>query len=477
MAIKKRQNNMIIVWAFLSVLVFIVLSIFSSFFIYAKIIEIEDSKADFQELLENYNYVKESWIKYKDYQKLIKTSGYNSSALKDALSSEYTKELLTKVDSIFYNENFTNELFENYDKFLIAKKIEVDKSWLKDDFMIQENQISKILPVYTEESDFYTETSLTNFKFINYVESLLKEYSLKTNSPIWIGDIEPIDKIIKDLDIIKNIEPNLFYIPLTLDIWGRKDKVIKFLEESYEMWSIGFKDWEIIINNTKQVLEINSLEMSEYVDSWVIHNKKYDNLIDLIKNEQAAERIDLSIELRFYIAWISSLKMKEEVLKIIWDSLNNSTNSRIKELEEKQEESDKELTFQEEILLKELIERRDIINNYKTILAKDSAELSDEDLKKIKEYTNKMWYYEKLKILIETLIAKASKEGKITIKDDLLILNKTLLSLSKDIKELHIKYNEGEELEDILNKVQAYRMIFISIESKVQRLANNLNLK
>ena len=474
MATTKRQNNMIITASFLSILLFVILSIFSSTVIYGKIMEIESSKEEFRQVLVDYNYVKKSWIKYEDYKNLIKKTSHKSESIKNALKTEHIREFLIKVSPGFYKDNFTNESFPDYEAFLDAKKIEVDKMGLKTDFLKQENQVAQILPVYTDNSDFYTETSLTNFKFINYIESLLKEYSLKTQSPIWIGDVQPVEEIIEGLDVIKNIEPNLYYISLWLDIYGRKDKIIKFLKESQEMWSISIENWKIIINNTKQLLEINSLSIEEYIDSWISHNKKYDNLIDLIKNEQASERLDVSLELRFYIAWISSLKIKEEILKVIWDNLNNGIDDKIKVLEKK-EASGVELTNEESNNLSELLERKEIINSYRSLLVKDSKDLTGADKLLIKEYVNKIWYFEKLKILLQTLIGKSAKAWEINIKDQLTDLNTTLLTLTKEITELRVKYDKSEDLEEILNQIQSYRMIFISIETKIQRLANNLN--
>lgn len=423
MSAKKVNKNSVIISTSFSVLFFVILVIFSLFYVYWKIMEIEDLKQNLKTVVDDYNKKQKEWIEFGEFKSMISKSNYSNSSLNEALKSDYTMSLLSQVDQAFYNYQFKNTSsswsilnykdYTSYEDFLDAEKLDIEEKWAKEDFQEQEDLISTILPMYADRSEFYTETSLTNFKFINYIERLLRLYWLKTKSPIWITNVVAVENNENsDLENTKqetsSIDSDIYYIPLRLDLSWRKDYILKFLEDAANMGDISYKDWKIIVNNSKQIVEISDLSMKDYIDSSIKNNSNYDNLVDIINNEQANELFEITVELRFYVVWISSLKLKEEIWKIIW-------------------------------------------------------------------WDEQEWYYEKLLNYTNELIKKANIDTK--IKNDISDINKTLLTLWKEIKLLQAKYKKSDDLESVFNEAQKYKLIFDSIDAKLLNISNKLNLK
>jgi len=48
----------------------------------------------------------------------------------------------------------------------------------------KEEEIVKLLPSYSEVTNDLTADALTDFKFINYIETILESFSLKYSDPI-----------------------------------------------------------------------------------------------------------------------------------------------------------------------------------------------------------------------------------------------------------------------------------------------------
>jgi len=92
--------------------------------------------------------------------------------------------LLKNIQEDFYAINLANT--SNLDFFDFLEKIneEVNSVENKKIMDYKEQEIRKILPSYSETTNDIAIDSLTDFKFINYIETILDTFSLKYSNPI-----------------------------------------------------------------------------------------------------------------------------------------------------------------------------------------------------------------------------------------------------------------------------------------------------
>jgi hypothetical protein len=234
--------------------------------------------------------------------------------------------------------------------------------------------ISKVLPTYSElVSDLWNGT-LSELKFINYIESIMETFSLTFENQVWFSEIELLEWysvwILDD-----SLETNVYYIPLTFDITWKRADILDFL---YFAWHVGKIDintdtndlyidanldsdfrttfrnkilkWqnnilsEGIFNN--QILDVESLSFAEYIDPETNTSRVYEenSLANYIKTSTFSKDWDFkaTIKLRFYVKWLPIYRIENyisgfisefsktfgQINNILWNWNLNSTDKQ-----------------------------------------------------------------------------------------------------------------------------------------------------
>jgi hypothetical protein len=150
-------------------------------YLYPEYDEIEDKKNKLIEIEEKYDDLKTKWLNYVDFTKL-----HNSLWKKIWLDKNiYLTNVLKEFTKDDYEKNFINYKWWVYEKFIEIKKkeIKIEKNKLEESGV--SDNIKNILPYYTDDSSL-SEDSLTDFKFINYIERLLNNFRLDYTNRIGI---------------------------------------------------------------------------------------------------------------------------------------------------------------------------------------------------------------------------------------------------------------------------------------------------
>ncbi|MBW7954705.1 hypothetical protein H3C61_02745 [Candidatus Gracilibacteria bacterium] len=277
------------------------------------------------------NTLNQEVSKYKNYEK----NGLSYAEYLELSKNEQVKKIL-KENKSFYDENLVNKTNDNYLKFLSSKE-ELLNSQLKDGLIAQRDEsMSKILPSYSDGTS--VEGSITDLYFINYIERLLNTFSLSTTSKIGIDGVIPIDKNIKD------IGTQIFYIPLKLDLVGRKADIVRFLyflqtvgnstlddkngliiERDSLLNSIVLKGdtkttkYNILENN---MVDIDDITIPEYIDTTSgirgVGESSVKGFLNYITNgTEKDNKFEVSLLLRFYVRGLPTYKIELDIEKII----------------------------------------------------------------------------------------------------------------------------------------------------------------
>lgn len=223
------------------------------------------------------------------YEKEVK-EGIPLSAFMQHVSDASLKKLLQTEDgNQYFVANLKNQESPNYDTFLTGRESYIDemnKSWV---LAQRDTQLNKILPSYTQ--GFWVEGNMSDLAFVNYIEGLLKTFWLKSTSPIGIDQVIPVNP--EDT----NTATQLFYIPLSLDISGRKTDVIDFL---YFVQNVG-EVANISKQNGVDTLTIHKDTLLPKVFAWQTPASGYniyENKLVELDEVSLPEYIDTSSSLR-----------------------------------------------------------------------------------------------------------------------------------------------------------------------------------
>lgn len=197
--IQEIYSKLFISWS-LTILLFL----WFIFFIYPEINIITSKKQEVISKILQYEELKQKWLKYEEFISLIKDE-----SLKNNLSKE-SKDLFDKT--------LLNNTSKDYMSFLEEKEKYIDEVNKSNLIKNRDEKLSKVLPSYTE--GYSVDWNMTDLSFVNYVESLLRTFQLQTNSKIWI---EKVVSIWDNKD--KDINNQLYYIPLELDLTWRKSHI------------------------------------------------------------------------------------------------------------------------------------------------------------------------------------------------------------------------------------------------------------
>lgn len=357
----KREQNTVIIYFWFYLLLSIVLVFTFISFIFPSIKEIETIKVSALDTYNAIQRVEKEWVSFDEFNQNISWLWVS----KDL----YLSQILKNVDSTFYNDNIKNTTDKKYSQFIdeLSKKYSDTSS-----FDAKIENISKILPVYSEGISDLGENFLSDYKFINYIESIAETFNISFPNSIWISEVS----ILEDYSIWvgdTSLEKNIFYIPLSLDITWTKESIINFLYFAQNIWSIKVDGDNIEVINTldkdfsdfknkvlkgqvktpdynifnNQIFDIESINFADYIDSSFDINNTTDSFINYIRNTQWNERYNAKVKLRFYVKWIPMFKIEkfiqdfvvefnsinQEVLKSLWrQDINPAKRQKLQEI-------------------------------------------------------------------------------------------------------------------------------------------------
>lgn len=324
---KHREKQSIIIWFFSALFIFISFLVISFIYVYPNILDIENNKKLLIEKINKYKIFNEKWVDFNGFKNLIwHYSNTDDKTLNELLDSWYFKKSLKNIDENFYNHAVYNW---DYDSFNSEKNIldylDDNLKWLdwikkSDSFNKKIWKLSSVLPTYSNYIELDSSKSLTDLKFISYIEKLLNSFYLKTTSSIWIKDILAVEnKMI-------NKEDNIYYIPLDLELTWTKINILKFLDYIKNTWNVDFKENDFSFKNNKwatdQLSEVDSFNIKEYIDNSYIQRTLSDSSLEtfLSDTKQDNDIIKANISLKFYINSIWKDKIIDKINSIIWDN-------------------------------------------------------------------------------------------------------------------------------------------------------------
>lgn len=296
------------------------------FFAFPKIQDIEAKKENLVTLYTQFEEIQKSWLSYEQLQTAVTEGWWKQDA--------FTKNLLTKVDKDFYTEHMSNSLEWDYVSFLNSLSEQVFEFKSSQEFKDRESTIDTLLPYYSPENIF-NDDELTDFHFVNYIENLLYTFNLDARGDIGVGNIQKVAK--QTWEKIHTWDEGIFAIPLSFQVVGRKSDMVEFLHYFENVGSIVIQDNEVAVYDDEfiarkfqwerqrqdyniyrnQASDIESLFLTQYPDSSAI--KSDEDLISLMKWDQAQEKIQADIVLHFYVAGVPWYKMEDFIKNFLED--------------------------------------------------------------------------------------------------------------------------------------------------------------
>ncbi len=334
----KRQKNAIIINFSIIIVLFIASVISTLVYIIPWFNKVEWLKQQAKVVYDDYKTIQKEGQSFNDFKAIISTSASNS-------SNTYTKKILEDIDEDFYNLHLKNTEYKSYKDFISNI---TDKYSDTTEFDNKLKKLWNILPSYSDQISDFWDDFLTDFKFINYIESLTNTFNINFRNSIGIKEVNLVDGYSTSTND-SSLETNIYYIPLELDLRWRKESILDFIYfiqrvgqiNEYEnkeegTFDITFVQW--VDNNFKnlavkyiswqesdqaydlfnnQITDIEFIEIPKYPDSSYEMNNNYSDMIGFIKNTQWNEIIDIKIGLRFYVKGLPIYKIEENILKFI----------------------------------------------------------------------------------------------------------------------------------------------------------------
>lgn len=452
---KYIEKKSIIIWFFLTLFISISFLILISSYIYPSILNIEEEKDNLVEKLEKLEKLDEKWFDFKDFKYLnsIYSSKwidsetnrdiYKNKELYEILNEQFYKKIYTTLNEAFYNNSIYNW---DYEKFTLSNSsfIEyLDKSDKRLEQIKQSERfnnrkwnLSVVLPKYSSYIELDSSKDLTDLKFINSLENLLKKFNLKTTSPIGIKNIFSVNN-----DIVTS-KDDIYYIPLRLDIIWTKLWILEFLDYIKNSWDIEFSENDFNFSNKNgeisQLVEVKKIEMKSYIDSRLEKRTStdYDLKEFLVRTGQNNDVIKVIADLNFYVSGISSEKIINKINSVIW---NNLTKIKV----------DKYWNFEKDE--KTWVYKQELLHyNYNNIL---------KIVKKLKGNValQKNWYYNK------------------KVNNMFLYLNNK--DLKKDIVAIKKELKNSKDLNSLYIKALKYKEIFLKLDREIYMIVKSLGIK
>lgn len=352
----KSDENKIISWNIFFSIFIIILICVSIFYIYPEIVNIETLKQETKDLKKNLDKYKKEWITLDIFKEKVKTLNWE----KTEADKNLINSVLKDIDNSFFEKNLKNTKEDNYNVF-IKKKIEEYKKNKTNEEKLK--TISKVLPYYSD--NISDENTMTDFQFINYIESLMYAFNLNYNDEIGISEIKQIeDYTLNSTDA--SLDKGVYKIPVELNIIWRKSSIIDFLHFIENVWkvSIDEKTKEIIVNkgiekpgelfydlkNKKinwvrkdenyniydnQIADVENIFMKDYIDSsdrnLIYKTIDSKDFIKYLKSTQSNEKYEVKLKINFYVKGLPKYKI-DEFTSWFNKKINDLKNDVIKSL-------------------------------------------------------------------------------------------------------------------------------------------------
>lgn len=336
---KREENSIIIYFSIYSIFIVVIIYLFL-YKILPSIKEIEEVKANVQNTYSWIKVIEKEWITLTEFKNNVdKIKKSDDEKWEDWL---YLTEVLKSTDDDFFNKHLKNTSESDYNTFIE----ELNKKYLDNsDFEDKTSVIWNILPVYSDEISDLWKNSLTDYKFINYIESISEVFNIKFDSSIWISELSLLEEYSLWWDS-SALDTNIFYIPLSLNINWSKESILNFLYFIENVWKIWInKDLNVeVLNNVNKdfsefkyktltkkdinsdynifnnyIFDIKSISFDEYIDSSFDLSDDGTTFISYLKNTQWNEEITAKIDLRFYVKWIPIFKIENYIKQFVND--------------------------------------------------------------------------------------------------------------------------------------------------------------
>lgn len=368
---------------------------------------------------------KETLIEKNNIRDGLVSEGISYSEFKKQLSwvankNDYWFKILAQIDEDFYDTNIKNWTIDSFDVFFTDKEKQILERESSDEIKSRSNKIDKIIPYYVDGIDILDNNTIdsklinyviTDFEFINYVEKLLETFSLTTEDPIWINRVE---KVVDWTDGSNSLDSSIFYIPLSLTLEWSKKNTLDFLEYLENIWNIEIDDnkdelsvysdkkfrrvflWDRYSEDynifEKQMISIEWVKFEEYLDRSVKNRWVDEDFIKFIDIEQGREKIAFTVDLRFYVRWISKLQIETKINSVIakYNALALSLKKKMLEVSKKD-------------FLRKGWEAISIRNNIRTYVndIESKSEFFKKDIKLLRKDTDKIYDLYKTMLLHE----------------------------------------------------------------------------
>jgi len=177
MKLNKRLKSSITQTFFFNLVLLVFLIWFSVFRLWPSLLDIEDQKDNLSANYTELEQVNKQGIALKDFRIIAWESEMD----------QYVKELIKNTGEPFYSRNFKNTTRTSFDLFMEDKQADIADQ--KKQLVLEQKSeiVDKLLPTYT--SDGASEDTITDFRFINYVESILYAFNLVSTDSIGVWEL------------------------------------------------------------------------------------------------------------------------------------------------------------------------------------------------------------------------------------------------------------------------------------------------
>ncbi len=415
MKLTKRMKNSILQGISFSVIFFVILLWVFFILIYPQITQIEEKKKEFANTFQDLQTISKDWLWFTDFKSIIQSKTTDS----------YIRSILINIDKGFFDQNFTNTWTTSYLEYLKEREQYVQEKKSSSEFIRKEQSLDQLLPTYDKDNSFAGE-GLTDFYFINSIENLLYTFNLSYIWDIGVGELINVEEEQNSASSSQqsnqaneagasSLIENIYRIPISLSIEGQKSDIIDFLHyfenvssvsisnEGFNVyedsfigkrieWSAPSVDYNIYEN---QLADISSVQIRDYPDSSSLQTE---GLIAAMKWPQSKEKLDIEIEISFYVAWVPSYKMQTLIQEFI---------QKQKELWAKIKQNAQKYSTQK-------YKYSDDSNSLVAIQKIESLSLLmlsfDDEVKKI---SPKLWKLDEIELLYEQVLELANKLDRI----------------------------------------------------------------
>lgn len=320
MKLNKRIKSSLIQTFLFNIVLFIIIVIFTLLVLWPSFQAIEQEKKILESNHAQLVSINKEGIDLNDFRTLSEKSSF----------TPYVKELIKNIGDEFYSKHFTSPWTENFQEFFAAKQQDVESQQKSSVIEERNKAVDLLLPVYVTDA---SKEWITDFEFINYIESLLYSFNLVSKDSIWIWELKKVED---SNQINKNsLDSNMFYIPLNLEVTGQKGDILDFVHYLENVWSIGllngspqvYSDTEITRNITwdafvegyniykNQLSDIQSISMQKYIDG--SSDPVKGTFTDFIKTTQKRQKFSIELDLRFYVQGLPDYKVESYIKTII----------------------------------------------------------------------------------------------------------------------------------------------------------------